>query len=498
MRLKSQKGGIVLRIIAVLSLVLLILSIEVPKKSWEDQEKRIAKARTRMLEMSDCEIVYMQEAGSYSKDLKKIFDFATNCNTLKVSAPDIDIEVLDIDTTSLRISFTAVKHFKDLDVKPEGKELENIETKTAFIAFMESINCPTADIIMESDAEQIDMLLKDNPKKAFYRSLKEKFYKSSENDTEVLYNIGRNITVNLLSRNPNLTLKSNVIKLSSNSNIMAVANYKSKKDIYWDFISKDKIEINFKKDPALEEQAVNMAEYVFSDLENDKTPYLCPSTLEQFLVNFNLSAKVGMNISFFRNDYKDKAALTQGKTVLKLTDNPAIQNYFLSIAKTKTERKVSDMVREYEMDGDSTYSSDKAKAELFSKFFAEQIKELVAKEPLTEKSEKDIDAPDFESEVKFSEKERFAILFDSSPGEQVAEELKKEENTKSLSDISCFYSTEIMKTDTISVKIASPVNKNSVFKGYERNFLQNRMLFGIEDDENAGYIDNGTPTWKTE
>jgi len=181
-----------------------------------------------------------------------------------------------------------------------------------------------------------------------------------------------------------------------------------------------------------------------------------------------------------------------------LTDNPSIQNYFLNIVKTKTERKVTDLVREYEMDGDSTYSSDKAKAELFSKFFAEQIKELVAKEPLIDKAEKDIDAPDFEAEEKFSEKEMFAILFESNPGEQVAEEIKKQDNIKSLSDISCFYSTEIMKTDTISVKIASPIKENSVFKGYERNFLQNRMLFGIEDDENAGYIDNGTPTWKTE
>lgn len=498
MRLKSQKGGIVLRIIAVLSLVLLILSIEVPKKSWEDQQQRTDTARKRMLEMSDCEIVYMQEAGSYSKDLQKIFDFATKCNTLKVSAPDIDLEILDIDTTSLRISFTAVKHFKDLNVKPDGKELENIENKQNYIAFLESINCPTADIIMESDAEQIDMLLKDNPNKDFYRSLKEKFYKSSENDTEVLYNAGRNITVSLLSKNPNLTLKSNVIRLSSNSNIQAVANYKSKKDIYWDFVSKDKIEIEFRKDPVLEEQMVNMAQYVFSDMENDKTPYLCPSTLEQFIVNFNLSAKVGMNISFFKNDFKDKAALTQGKTVSKLTDNPDIQNYFLNIVKTKAERKVTDLVREYEMDGDSTYSSEKAKAELFSKFFAEQIKELVAKEPLTDKVEKDIDSPDYESESRFSEKERFSILFESSPGEQVAEEIKKEENIKSLSDISYFYKSEIVKIDTISVKIASPINPNSVFKGYERNFLQQKMLFGVDDDENAGYVDNGTTSWKAE
>ena len=62
MRLKSQKGGIILKIVAVLSCILLILAIEVPKRSWKQQADRRDLARNRMLEMSDCEIVYMQEA----------------------------------------------------------------------------------------------------------------------------------------------------------------------------------------------------------------------------------------------------------------------------------------------------------------------------------------------------------------------------------------------------------------------------------------------------
>jgi len=498
MRLKSQKGGVVLRIVAVLSCILLVLAIEVPKRSWKQQTERRDIARNRMLEMSDCEIVYMQEAGSFSKDLKAVYEYADKCNTLRVSAPDIEIEILDIDTTSVRISFSALKHFKDLDVVPKGQELENIENKQKFIAFMESINCPTAELVMDSDAEQIDLLLKDNPNKNFYRSLKEKFYKSSENDTEVLYNAGRNISITLKGRNPKLALKSNTIRLSSNSNIQAIANYKGKKDIFWDFVSKDKITVDYNKDPALDEQMVNMAQYVFSDTEKDPTPYLCPSTLEPFAVNFNLSAQVGMSVAFFRNDYKDKAVLTKDKTVYPLTDNPTIQNYFLNIVKSKSERKVADLVREYEMDGDSTYSSDKAKAELFTKYFAEQLKELTAKEPVIDEVKKSIDSPDFESEAKFSEKERFGILFDASPGEQVAEEMKKEQNLKSLADISFFYNTEIIKIDTISVKITSPVNEKSVFNGYKRNFFQNKWLFGTDDDENAGYVDNGSPSWKTE
>jgi len=498
MRLKSQKGGIILKIVAVLSCILLILAIEVPKRSWKQQADRRDLARNRMLEMSDCEIVYMQEANSFSKDLKAVFDFAYKCNTLKVSAPDVDIEVLDIDTTSVRVSFSALKHFEDLDVVPNGQELENIEKKENFIAFLESINCPTAELVMESDAEQIDMLLKDNPKKDFYRGLKEKFYKSSENETEVLYNAGRNISITLKGKNPKLTLKSNTIKLSSKSNIQAIANYKGKKDIFWDFVSKDKITVDFKKDPALEEQMVNMAQYVFSDIEKDPTPYLCPSTLDPFDVNFNLSAQVGMNVTFFRNDYKAKDAITKDKTVSSLKDNPVIQNYILNIVKSKSERKVTDLVREYEMDGDSTYSSEAAKAGLFSKFFAEQLKELTAKEPLVDEVKKSIDSPDYESETKFSEKERFGILFEATPGEQVTEEIKKEINIKSLSEISFFYSTEVLRIDTISVKISSPIKENSIFNGYQRNFFQNKWLFGIDDDENAGYVDNGSPSWKTE
>jgi len=496
MSFKSQKGGIILIIVAVLILILLVMSVQVPKKQWEEQAKRTEIARSRMLAMSDCEILYKQETGNFDKDLNKVYEFATNYNDLKMGAPDIDIEVLDMDSTSIRLSFTDITHFKDFNAVPEGQTLDNIETKDKYTAYLSGIGCPDAEVVMESDAAQIDELLKENPHKIFYRSLKEKFYKSSENTTEVLYNAGKNVSVDIQTRNPNLTLKSQTIKLTSTSDILAIANYKSKKDVFWDFVSKDKISVSLNKNEALEEQSVNMAQYVFSNIYEDTTPYLCPSTLEQFNVSYNLMATVSMNVTFFKNDTKDLANITKGKNVHKVTDNPFVQNYFLNIVKAKAERKVTELVREYEMDGDSTYSSEKAKSELFSKFFAEQLTEVV-KEPLVDEvKDKTIESPDTESDVRFSEEERFKILFDANPGEQVAEEIKKEINAISLSQISCFYSTNIVKTETSSVKIESPINENSVFKGYTRGLFQNKMLFGIDDDENAGYVDDGEPSWK--
>jgi hypothetical protein len=499
MRFRSKKGGVVLKIVAVVAFILLVMSIEVPRRMWSEQAERKELARKRMVEMSDCEILYMQEKGSFGKDLKEVFNYAQNFNNLKLNAPDIDIEILDIDTTRIRLSFTQVKHFSDLSVLTNGvKEPENIEAKGKFIEFLAGIGCPTPDIVMDSDAEQIEILLKTNPHKDFYRSLKEKYYKSSENETEVLYNAGKSATIELKLRNPKLNLKSQKIILSSPSNINAVANYKGKKEIFWDFVSKDKIQIEIKKDPALVEQNVNMAKYVFTDIEEDKTPYLCPSTLDPFKVNFNLSAQVGMSVTFFSKDSKKLGNLTKDKEVINLTDNSTVQNYFLNVAKLKTERKVSDLVREYEMDGDSTYSSDKAKSELFVKFFEEQLRDLVAKEHLTDELKKSIDSPDYESEKRFSKIERFKVLFEANPGYDVAEEIKKEANKKHLSNVSFFYNTEIIKIDTVSVRIQSPINENSEFRGYERGFFQKKFLFGIADDENAGYVDNGSPSWRTE
>lgn len=499
MRFMSKKGGITLKIVAVVAFILLVMSIELPRRMWNEQADRKELARKRMVEMSDCEVLYMQEKGSFSKNLKEVFDYAVNFNELKLNAPDVDIEILDIDTSKVRVSFTQVKHFSDLNVLTNGTtKPENIEDKKIFTEFLGVLGCPNPEIVMDSDADQIEIFLRDNKHKDFYRSLKEKYYKSSENETEVLYNVGKSVTIDLLPRNPKLNLKAQKIMLSSPSPIEAVANYKGTKDIFWDFISKDKIIIKVEKDPNLIEQEVNMARYVFTDIENDKTPYLCPSTLDPFKVNFNLTAKVGMTVSFFNKASKKIAAIIKDREVIDITDNETVKNYFLNIVKLKAERKVADMVREYEMDGDSTYSTDEAKRELFSKYFAEQLKDLVSKDQYDDKMEKSIDLPDYESEKNFSENERFKILFDSNPGLDVAEEMKKDTNIKYLSDIAFIYGTEILKIDTISVKIESPIDENSTFKGYERNLFEKKILFGIEDDGNAGYVDNGSTSWKTE
>lgn len=499
MRFRSKKGGMILKILSVIAFILLVLSIEVPRRAWNEQAKRTDLARKRMMEMSDCEIVYLQEKGSFSKDLKAVYDYAVNFDSLMVSRPDIDIEILDVDTTKVRVSFTQVKHFKDLNVVPKGRaDLDNIEDKAKFTSYLESVGCPTASLIMESDAEEIEMLLKGETYKDHYRWLKEKFYKSSENETEKLFNGGKDISVTLQLRNPNLGLKSYNVHLSSRSNILAVANYKSEKDIYWDFISKDQIDLVMEKDETPEVQFVNMGRYVFPDFETDKTPYLCPSTLDQFKVSFNLSAQVGMNITFLKNDMEKFDDLTLNKEVIKLTDNQILSNYYLNTVKLRAERNVADFVREYEMDGDSTYSSEEQKTELFKRFFAERMNDFVANEPHKDELKKTIDSPESESEKRFSEQERFKLLFSANPGAAVSEEMKKEENKESLSNISCFYDTEILQIDTVSVKIQSPIDENSEFKGYSRNLLQKKFLFGIDDDKNAGYVDNGTPSWRNE
>jgi len=499
MRFISKKGGIILKIVAAVAFILLVLSIEIPRRMWNEQTERKELARKRMLEMSDCEFLYRQEKGSFDKDLKKVFDYAVNFNELQLNAPDIDIEVLDVDTSKVRVSFTQVKHFSDLNVLTNGTtKPENIEDKKKFTEFLGILGCPNPEIIMDSNADQIEMLLRDNKHKDFYRSLKEKYYKSSENETEFIYNVGKVITIDLLPKNPKLNLKAQKITLSSPSVIEAIANYKGTKDIFWDFLSKDKINININKDSTLFVQKVNMARYVFSDIENDNTPYLCPSTLEPFVVNFNLTAKVGMTVTFFNKASKKIAAIIKDKDAVDITDNETVKNYFLNIVKLKAERKVADLVREYEMDGDSTYSTDDEKRKLFTKYFAEQLRDLVSKDHYDDKMERSIDSPDYESEKNFSETNRFKILFDSNPGSDVAEEMKKDTNIKFLSDIAYVFNTEIIKIDTVSVKVGSPINENSTFKGYERNLFEKKILFGIEDDGNTGYVDNGSPSWKTE
>ncbi|MFO7811019.1 MAG: hypothetical protein R6V47_06585 [Candidatus Delongbacteria bacterium] len=498
MRFRSKKGGIVLKILSVIAFILLILSIEVPRRMWKDQQERTDLARKRMLEMSDCEIVYLQETGSFNKDLKEVFRFAENFDSLLISAPNIDVEILDLDTTKVRISYTAVKHFKDLDVVPANDSLDDLEKKADFIAYLESIGCPTPSLVMESDAEEIEMLLQGTDNKDHFRWLKENYYKASENEAEKLYQTGRDLDISLLLRNPELKLTSHTVNLKSNSNILAIANYKRQDDIYWDFISKDKIRIEYFKDPEKETQYVNMSKYIFPDIETDETPYLCPSTLEPFDVTFNLGARVGMKVAFFEDDEKNIPEIREDQEKIRLSDNQTVMNYYLSLVKRKAERNVSDLVREYEMDGDSTYSTDEKKEELFIKFFAERLDDLAADEPLVDELEKNIDAHESESEEKFSEKERFKLLFAAKPGSDVAKEMKKDKNKESLSEISFVYDTNIIRTDTVSVKIESPIDEDSEFKGYSRNILQKKFLFGIEDDKNAGYVDNGRPSWKNE
>ena len=290
-------------------------------------------------------------------------------------------------------------------------------------------------------------------------------------------------------------MRSNSIKLASPSNIEIVANYKGDKDIYWDFISREKISIVRNNNPELDIQDVNMARYLLRDIETDKTPYLCPSTLKPFIVDFNLIAKVGMNVEFFRGkntgDLKDIEPQ-------KLLDNEKIKNYFLNIAKLKSERVVADFVREYEMDGDSTYSGQEQQDSLFSKFFAEYLNDVAKEAPLADANTNSISALEKHQEKSFSDKERFDLLFKSSMAEIVMNEISKENNTKSLEELSFAYTTSIIKVDTVSVKIASPINSKSEFKGYNRSFLGKKFLFGIADDKNAGFVDNGSSSWKSE
>ncbi|MBN2789545.1 MAG: hypothetical protein JXR69_05105 [Candidatus Delongbacteria bacterium] len=496
MFLTSRKGNIVLKVLSVIAFILLVLSIEIPRRAWNDQAERQELAHKRMLDMSDLEVVYMQETGHFSKNLKDVYDYAVKNDSLLVSAPDIEIEILTLDTTHIRISYSDHNHIEDLDVKNAvKKQLDMIEDKDRFIAFMKSIGCPTPEKVMNANVDEIDELLKGNIHKDFYRSLKEKYYLARENENEVLYDGGKDLIITLKNRNPKLKLRSNIVKLSSPSNIELVANYKGEKDVYWDFISREKISLNYEKNAELDRQHVNMAKYLLKDFEIDKQPYLCPSTLDPFKVDFNLIAKVGMNIEFFRGE--NTGALKDIEPQ-RLLDNEKIKNYFLNIAKLKSERTVADFVREYEMDGDSTYSKQAQKDSLFSKFFSEYLKDVAKKAPLADAVTNSISSLEKDQEKNFSEDERFELLFKSNIGDHVINEIAKEANAKAIENISYAYKTEIIKVDTVSVKISSPINDKSEFKGYTRNLLQKKFLFGIADDVNAGSVDNGSSSWKNE
>jgi hypothetical protein len=492
----SRKGNIVLKILSVIAFILLVLSIEIPRRAWNQQVERQELAQKRMMEMSDLEVVYMQETGHFSKDLKSIYDYAIKNDSLLVSARDIELEILNMDSTHLRISFSDYSHIEDLDVKNVVKKnLDNIEDKNKFIDFIKSIGCPKPEEVMNADVKEIEELLKGNLHKDFYRSLKEKYYLARENDNEHIYNGGKDLIISLKNRNPKLKLRSNSIKLASSSNIEIVANYKGDKDIYWDFISREKIRIVKYKNPELDLQYVNMAKFLLKDVDTDKTPYLCPSTLDPYIVDFNLIAKVGMNIEFFRGENTGDLKDIEPQ---KLLDNEKIQNYFLNIAKLKSERVVADFVREYEMDGDSTYSSKDQQDSLFRKFFAEYLEDVAKEAPLADANTNSISSLEKHQEKSFSEEERFILLFNSNMADIVMNEIGKKNNAKALEDISFAYTTSIIKVDTVSVKITSPINSKSVFKGYTRNFLEKKFLFGIADDVNAGFVDNGSSSWKSE
>ena len=106
MFLSSRKGNIVLKTLSVIAFILLVLSIEIPRRAWNKQADRQEQAQKRMMDMSDFEVVYMQETDVFSKDLKKVFDFAIKHDSLQVSAPDIEVEILTLDSSHIRISFS--------------------------------------------------------------------------------------------------------------------------------------------------------------------------------------------------------------------------------------------------------------------------------------------------------------------------------------------------------------------------------------------------------
>ena len=443
----NKKGSILLKILSAAAILLLWFSIETPRSMWLEQKEREEIAQNRMISMSELETIYMQETGHFSENVKDLYNYAVDFDTLLVGAPELELEIMTLDTSKIRISFNDYDRVEDLNVvRADGAKLKAIESNT----------------------------VKAN---------------------ETLYNVGNEITVSLKMKDKNLNLHSHQIKINSTSSIEAVAKYKGDKDIYWDFAAKNG-KLTFEKViiPEYEEQRVNMARYILNDFDHDKTPYLCPSTNEPFRVTFNLNAKIYLKINFFKGDNKDESLMNQ--TVLNITDNEKVKNYFLNIANLKAERKVSDLVREYEMDADSTYSKQEAKDSLFAAYFKEYLKTSAIKEAVTDSISKSLSATNLDQDIKFSEEKRFNTLFALNLAEKVTKQLDDQENINYLNTIKCVYKTGIVNIDTVSVKIESPINEKSVFKGYQRTLLQ--KYFGVEDDQNHGFVDNNRPSWKKE
>jgi len=443
----NKKGSILLKILSAAAILLLWFSIEIPRGMWLEQKEREEVAHNRMISMSELETIYMQESGHFNNNVKEVYDYAVNFDTLLVGAPEIELEIMTLDTSKIRISFNDYDRVADLNVvRTDGVKLKAIES---------------------------------NAVKA----------------NEILYDAGNEIVVSLKMRDKNLNLYSHQIKVSSLSGIEAVAKYKGAKDIYWDFSAKSG-KLTFEKIiiPEYEEQRVNMARYILNNFDQDKTPYLCPSTNDPFRVIFNLNAKIYLKIGFFRDENKDESLKNQ--PVLNISENEKVRNYFLNIANLKAERRVNDLVREYEMDADSTYSSQEAKDSLFAAYFKNYLKTAAIKKAVTDSISKNLSATDLNQDTEFSEEKRFNTLFALNLPEKVVKQLDDQENMNYINTIKCVYKTGIVNIDTVSVRIESPINEKSVFKGYKRTFLQ--KYFGVEDDQNHGFVDNNRPSWKKE
>ena len=437
----TKKGNIVVKIVILALGFLLLMAVLVPRKMWEEQKQRTDLAHARMVDMADCQVIYMQEKGSFDKDLEKVYKYSV-ANEMVVGAPELEIEILELDTSAIRLSFTDRDHIEDLKV------LTPVMTKA-------------------------EKQLKKN---------------------EVVYNPVNKISFTLKNLDSKIGLKTDTVSMSSDAPIAVKAFYKGTSDIYWEVRSESKINFTINKAPV--EQKVNIARYVLSDFENDKTPYLCPSTLSQFNTEFNLNAKIYMRVKFFKGDINE--GLLGDKTPVKVTGNETLKNYFLNIAKLKAERMVGDMVREYELEGDSTHSSDSAKAILFSAKFKEYLTNAGNEEAVIDSISSSLSSIDTDMGKNFSEEKRFENLFASSPGENVLAEMKKAENIAELEKFNVVYSTRTGKIDTVSVKISSPITDNSEFKGVSRGFFETEAVFGVKDDVNHGYVDNGRPNWKKE
>lgn len=453
MRHMDRKGGILLKIIAAAALVLMIMAIETPRRMWKEQSARAELAHKKMEDMFNLSIIYTQETNKFSKDLKEVYEFATTYDTLKVSAPEVEIEILSLDSTGVRIAYSDRDHIKDLHVKTD------------------------AGVVLDG-----------------------KSYDKLDFDTHKGFN-GRTIEVSLELKDKNLTLESNKLTLTSNSEIKIVPYYRGDEDTYWDFTSDSKIDIDIQKAPPV--QTVNMARYVLSDFNGDKTPYLCPSTLDPFNVNYNIGAKIKMLIMLYANETDKKGKPVNGLDFEGLADIEAkpllsdenVTNYLLEIIHTRADLQVNRFVREHEVDGDSTYSNDNSKDSLYSIFFKDQLTDFNEKGAYIDSTEKNLYSIDYEQDKNFSKEKQYNLFMSVTPNQKMKDQKEKPEIKELLSLMKYKLKTGISELDTLSVKISSPINENSVFKGYDRGFFEKQKIFGIEDDKHHGHIDDGDKSW---